>query len=190
MKKYFIDIDPNSEHFSENFKDFYYYHFINSNELSKREIPIDFFKNMNPEEKEIVKHLIRNNLELRKTHLFDASGILKDKMALPILFEQFEKDENLSMKLTIGRAIWRITEYQNYEKILRELAMSNNENLKYNHFEKFSDLTQKVKIELLTQMVGDNETPSERKAFETLNILQTRNELEKDRTLENSSIDF
>ena len=179
LNKYYIDIDSNSENFSKDFKEFYANHFIDSYGLTRREVDTSFFKTMTDEEKEVAKRLIRNNLELRQTHLFEAAGELNDKIALPVLYEQFDKDENLSWKLTIGRAIWRINGDKNYEKILRELATSKDENLKYAHFEQIFDLTRDKKIQFLKLMIGNDKTMSEKRALETLNLIERKIEKEK-----------
>ena len=89
---YNIDIDLNSSDYSKAFNEFYSAHFINSFALTRGDIDTSFFNEMTNAEKEIAKRLIRQNLKLRQTHLFTASGQLKDNEALPILYEQLNNN--------------------------------------------------------------------------------------------------
>ncbi|WP_452227611.1 MULTISPECIES: hypothetical protein [unclassified Lacinutrix] len=173
-KKYIINIDPNSQTLSKEFKDFYYNHFVEPYGLSRNEVDTSFFKKMSTNELEISKDLIRKNLHLKYSHLFKASGELKDEKALPILYKFLNIETDLSWKLTIGRAIWRINNDNLYEKLLMNLATSKEENLKYIHFEQVYDLGEKKKVQFLKLMVGNDETLSERRATEILNRIKTK----------------
>ena len=119
-KKYIINIDPNSQTLSKEFKDFYFNHFVEPYGLSRNEVDTSFFKKMSTNELEISKDLIRKNLHLKYSHLFKASGELKDEKALPILYKFLNIETDLSWKLTIGRAIWRINNDNLYEKTINE----------------------------------------------------------------------
>ncbi len=153
--EYFIDIDPNLNSFSTAFKDFYENHFVDAYGLTRREVDTYFFDSMTPEEKEIAKRLIRQNLKLRQAHLFQASGLLGDKEALPILYEQFKNNTDLSWLLIIGQAIWKLNGDDLYSKLLQQLKTHPSNTMREAHFEQVTDLKNKESIEMLFEYLND-----------------------------------
>ena len=153
---YNIDIDPNSSDFSKAFKDFYSVHFINSFGLTRGDVDTSFFASMTNSEKEIAKRLIRQNLKLRQAHLFTASGQLKDKEALTILYEQLENNDDLSWQMTIGQAIWRINGDSLYPKLLTQLKNYPSELMRQAHFEQVLDLQNEQSIEAYFDYLNDS----------------------------------
>jgi len=154
--RYNIDIDPNSSDFSSAFKDFYSAHFINSFALTRGEVDTSFFISMTAAEKEIAKRLIRQNLKLRQTHLFTASGQLKDKEALPILYEQLQNNTDFSWQMTIGQAIWRINGDELYPKLLEQLKNHPSEIMRIAHFEQVLDLQNEQSIDTYFEYLNDS----------------------------------
>lgn len=152
---YFIDIDPNSNSLSKEFKDFYENHFIDAYGLSRGEVDTYFFNSMTTEEKEIAKRLIRQNLNLRQTHLFRAAGILNDNEALPILYDQLKNNNDLSWRLTIGQAIWRLNQDELYPELLRQLKEHPSETMREAHFDQVTDLKNEESIEMLFDYLND-----------------------------------
>jgi len=152
---YKLDIDPEKENFSESFKDFFHNHFIDMKGLSRREIDTSFYSQMTIDEKEIAKRLIRQNLDLRYVHLIEATGKLKDELALPILYEQLKNTSDLSRQLIIGQAIWRINNDIVYRDLLRMLQESPNHITKEAHFEQVTDFKNMESIEMLFRYLRD-----------------------------------
>jgi hypothetical protein len=152
---YFIDIGPNSNYFSIAFKDFYQNHFIDAYGLSRGDVDNYFFDAMTNEEKEIAKKLIRQNLKLRQAHLFKAAGILSDIEALPILYEQLNGNSDLSWRLTIGQAIWRINQDGIYADLLRELKKHPSDTMREAHFDQVTDLKNEESVEMLFDLLND-----------------------------------
>ncbi|RZK01780.1 MAG: hypothetical protein EOO46_19260 [Flavobacterium sp.] len=170
---YQIDIDPNSEQFSQAFKDFYHNHFVNNYGLARREVDTSFFVTMTDKEKEIAKQLIRNNLKLRQTHLFRAVGELKDEQALPILYDQLNSNTDLSWLLSIGQAIWRINGDKLYLKLLRKLQQHPSGTMKAAHFEQVTDFKDEESIEMLLDYLEDPDEFVRHLALSKLNYLLT-----------------
>lgn len=170
---YQIDIDVNAEHFSPAFKNFYQNHFIDSIGLSRREVDIDFFKAMTGEEKEIAKHLIRNNLKTRQAHLFRAAGELKDEQSIPILYEQLENSTDLSWLLCIGQAIWKINGDKIYLELLRRLQKHPGGTMKAAHFEQVTDFKDEESIQMLFTYLEDPDDFVRYLALSRLNYLAT-----------------
>ena len=152
---YFIDIDPKSNSFSTAFKDFYQNHFVDAYGLTRREVNTYFFNSMTTEEKEIAKRLIRQNLKLRQGHLYRASGLLQDKEALPILYDHFQHNTDLSWLLTIGQAIWKLNKDELYPKLLRQLKDHTSDTMREAHFEQVTDLKNEESIEMLFDYLTD-----------------------------------
>ena len=153
---YNIDTDPNSSDYSTAFKEFYSAHFINSFGLTRGDIDTSFFNLMSDTEKEIAKRLIRQNLKLRQPHLFTASGQLKDKEALPILYEQLDNNTDFSWQMTIGQAIWRINGDQLYPKLLKQLKDHPSDLMRQAHFEQVLDLQNEQSIETYFDYLNDS----------------------------------
>lgn len=153
--EYFIDIDPNSNSFSTAFKDFYENHFIDAYGMTRGDVDTYFFNAMTADEKEIAKRLIRQNLKLRQAHLFRASGLLQDKEALPILYEQFQNNTDLSWLLTIGQAIWKLNGDELYPTLLRQLKNHSSDTMREAHFDQATDLKNDESIEMLFDYLDD-----------------------------------
>ena len=171
--EYKIDIDPNSPEFSTAFREFYKNHFEDAYGLSRGEVDESFFTRMTQTEKETAKRLIRQNLELRQPHLFRAAGILKDEDAISILYKHFHRDTNLSWRLTIGQAIWRINGDEMYENLLNELSDHPDETMKVAHLDQITDLRNEVSIDLLFKLLNDDSGFIQRLAHTKLDFIMT-----------------
>ncbi len=171
LAEYFIDIDPNSNSFSPAFKDFYKNHFIDSYGLSRGDVDTYFFSSMTTEEKEIAKRLIRQNLKLRQAHLFRASGLLQDKEALPILYEQLQNNSDFSWLMTIGQAIWNLNGDDLYPELLRQLKSHSSDTMREAHFKQVTDLKNEESIEMLFGYLEDKSGLVKSMALSKLNYL-------------------
>jgi len=179
--EYFIDIDPSSDSFSKAFKDFYYNHFVNAYGLSRNEVDTYFFDSMTENEKEIAKRLIRQNLKLRQSHLFKATGVLKDEEALPILYDQLNNNTDLSWLLVIGQAIWRINGDDVYPKLLRQLSEHSSDTMREAHFEQIVDLKNNESIEMLFSYLNDKSRLVQSLTLSKLNYLSAGKHEQKQR---------
>jgi hypothetical protein len=169
--EYFIDIDPNSDSFSPAFKDFYKNHFVNGYGLARGDVDTHFFKTMTAEEMEIAKRLIRQNLKLRQSHLYRASGLLQDQEAIPILYEQFQNNTDFSWLMTIGQAIWKLNGDELYPDLLRQLQKHPSDTMREAHFEQVTDLKNEESIEMLLEYLGDKSGLVKSMALEMLNYI-------------------
>jgi HEAT repeat protein len=170
---YQIDIDPNSGHYSQAFKDFFYHHFINAIGLGRREVDTSFFMKMTEQERETAKRLIRNNLKLRQAHLFRAAGELKDEITLPTLYEALNSNTDLSWLLSIGQAIWKINGDEIYIELLRKLQVHPDPNMKAAHLDQVTDLKDKESVEMLLNYLNDKDRLVRHLALSKLNYLLT-----------------
>lgn len=130
---------------------------------------------MTDSEKVIAKRLIRQNLKLRQVHLFKASGILQDKEALPILYEQLNRNTDLSWLLTIGQAIWRLNGDELYPKLLKQLKDHPSDMMRVAHFEQVTDLKNEESIEMLFNYLDDKNELIKSFALAKLNYLAIGN---------------
>jgi hypothetical protein len=153
--EYFIDIDPKSNSFSTAFNDFYQNHFVDAFGLSRGDVDAYFYNAMTTDEKEIAKRQIRQNLKLRQAHLFKAAGLLKDVEALPILYEQLNRNSDLSWRLTIGQAIWRLNCDEIYADLLRQLKKHPSDTMREAHFDQVTDLKNEESIVMLLDYLND-----------------------------------
>lgn len=170
---YKIDVDSESNEFSKDFKDFYYNHFVDAYGLARREVDLSFFDNMTDNEKEIAKKLVRQNLRLRQAHLFRASGLLSDQEALPILYELFDNNTDLSWLLSIGQAIWILNGDKLYVDLLRKLRNHPSDTLREAHFNQITDLKNIESIEMLIDSLNDKSRLVQSMALSQLNHLES-----------------
>jgi len=126
---------------------------------------------MTAEEMEIAKRLIRQNLKLRQSHLFRAAGLLQDKEAIPILYDQFQNNTDFSWLMTIGQAIWKLNGDELYPKLLRQLQNHPSNTMREAHFEQVTDLQNEESIEMLLAYLGDNSGLVKSMALEKLNFI-------------------
>lgn len=61
-----------------------------------------------PEETEIARQLIRQNLKCRHIHVISGTWVLGDLNAIPLLRSMFEEETNESRRLTIAGALWKL----------------------------------------------------------------------------------
>ena len=120
-------------------------------------------------------------MKLRKSHLFKAAGILKDKQALPILYDQLNANTNLSWLLVIGQAIWRINADDIYPKLLRQLKEHSSDTMREAHFDQIVDLKNKESIEMLFSYLSDKSKLVQSMAISKLNFLSAGKHEQKQR---------
>ena len=59
------------------------------------ELDLTFLEELTSEERELARHLIRRNLQLKHTHIIEGTSALKDTDAVPILRAMFNEEATL-----------------------------------------------------------------------------------------------
>lgn len=76
--------------------------------LTHGELDITFTGELTPEELSLARQLIRNNLGLKYDHIIEGAAALRDAASVPLLLKMFNAEKNLSRKLVIAGALWKI----------------------------------------------------------------------------------
>ena len=87
--------------------------------------------------------------------MFRASGLLQDKEALPLLYDQFQNNTDLSWLFTIGQAIWKLNGDELYPKLLRQLKDHTSDTMREAHFDQVTDLKNEESIKMLFDYLTD-----------------------------------
>ncbi len=78
--------------------------------LTHGELDVTFLKDMTPDELLTARELIRRNLNLRMNHIIEGASALNDVEAAPMLRSLLDEEPSLSRRLTIGGALWKLTQ--------------------------------------------------------------------------------
>jgi hypothetical protein len=78
-------------------------------ELSRGELDLTFLTDLTQEELSLARELIRRNLQVKHTQLFQGVTVLHDVEAAPILRKMLDDERDLSWQLTIASALWKLT---------------------------------------------------------------------------------
>jgi hypothetical protein len=91
------------------FEKFLWNWFGDTRALTHGELDLTFLDELTPEELSLARKLIRRNLRLNYTHIVEGASALHDVDAVPILREMLRGEPNMSRRLTISGALWKIS---------------------------------------------------------------------------------
>ncbi len=72
------------------------------------ELDLRFLRDLTSEELLLARQLIRRNLWLNQTHIIQGASALRDVDAVPILRELLSKEPDVSRRLVLAGALWKI----------------------------------------------------------------------------------
>lgn len=88
--------------------------------LSRGELDLTFLNDLTEDELTLARALIRRNLPVRHTSLFQGVEALHDDQAAPILRKMLSEETELTWRLTISGALWRLNRDPVFIKCLEE----------------------------------------------------------------------
>ncbi len=111
-----VAVGPHSPPFAK----FLWNWFGNPMALSRGELNLNFLKDLTPDELSLARQLIRRNLPLKHTSIFQGVEALHDLDAAPILRKMLSQETELSWRLTISGVLWRLNRDPVFIKCLEE----------------------------------------------------------------------
>jgi hypothetical protein len=109
-----------SGHHSPTFSKFLRNWFGDTTALTQGELDITFLSELTPEELSLARELIRRNLRLKHNHVIEGAAALHDLAAAPILHAMLDDESDMSRRLTIAGALWKINRDPVFIKCLQE----------------------------------------------------------------------
>ncbi len=143
---------------SDAFREFFHHFFIEPTGLLRREVNLDFLHRLPPEEATHARALLRRNLHLRHTHLYEGLGEIGDEEAAEELRRLLREESDLKLRLAIGRALWRLRQDPVFREVLREMVRARFKGastLKEEHIDDLWVLGDEETIQLLGELLGD-----------------------------------
>ena len=169
-----VEAKRQSKRGSHAFQKFYRHFFVNSTGLIRGEVDLSFLRELTPDETSLAKDLIRRNLKLNYTHIIDGAAALRDREAVPQLRDMVARESDLSRRLSIAGALWRITKDPIFLECLRDMAKSDNESLKEAHIFQVLWLGDQHAINLLIDLLNDPGSFVRHLALLALNAIEHR----------------
>ncbi len=84
------------------------------------ELDIRFLEDLSPEELSLARELIRRNLKSKRNHIIEGAAALRDPDAIPILRGLRAQESDMSRRLTMAGALWKIDRDPIFVDCLRE----------------------------------------------------------------------
>jgi hypothetical protein len=88
--------------------------------LSRGELDLTFLNDLTQDELSLARELIRRNLPVKHNSIFQGVEALSDVEAAPILRKMLSEETDLSWRLTISGALWRLNRDPVFIKCLEE----------------------------------------------------------------------
>jgi hypothetical protein len=76
--------------------------------LTRGELDLGFLNDLTPEELSLARELIRRNVKLKQNHIIEGAAALRDVEAAPALRAMLDNEADISRRLTIAGALWKI----------------------------------------------------------------------------------
>jgi hypothetical protein len=76
--------------------------------ITHGEQDLTFLEDLTTEERELAREMIRRNLKLKQNHIIEGASALHDIAAVPTLRTMFNEESDVSRRLTIAGALWRL----------------------------------------------------------------------------------
>ncbi len=139
-------------------QEFYHHFFINETGLIRGEVDLTFLKDLSPQESAIAKGLIRRNLDRGYTHIIEGAAAFHDQEAVPQLKKLLARAPDLSRRLTIAGALWKLDKDPSFPACLREMVESDSNSLKVAHMNQLSWLGDERAINILIELLSDGDS--------------------------------
>ncbi len=154
------------------FREFFHQYFVDSRALIRGEVDLAPLTAMRAEEMELARALLRRNLRLRYSHIIDGVAHFGDLSAVPQLRALLEGEQDLSRRLTVARALWRLTSDSAFIALLSEMVASPNSILKQAHIDDVLLVKDERAIDLLIALLDDPDSFVRSLALSRLNGLE------------------
>jgi len=94
---------------SPTFAKFLWNWFGDTKAVANGELDLTFLDDLTPEELSLARQLIRCNLKLKYNHIIEGASALHDVGAAPILRKMLHEEPDISRRIVMAGALWKLT---------------------------------------------------------------------------------
>jgi hypothetical protein len=140
--------------------------------LMRGELDLTFLSDLTQEELSLAKELIRRNLSVRHTNIFQGIEALHDEEAAPILRKMLSEETELTWRLTISGALWRLNRDPVFIKCLEEARSVRPSIFKGGHLWQVLWLEDERAVDFLIDLLDQKDWPAVSMTLGLLNRLE------------------
>lgn len=146
--------------------------FINTMALSRRELDFGFLKGLTPPEVREARRYLTDNLASGHVGIVEGIGLLGDADSAKRLDECLRRETNLSRRISVGRALYRLRQDAQFPDLLDAMVRSDSATLRQAHLNDVLFLEDERAISLLLRLLDDSDSLVRRMALSWLNGLE------------------
>jgi hypothetical protein len=152
--------------------EFEWHWFQNTWALTRGEVDLSFLDQLTPSELEYARARLRAVLHLAYTHIIEGVAALRDVSSVPTLRSMLEHETNLSRKLTIAGALWKLARDESFVDCIVEMKSGHSAITKQAHFHQIMWLDDERAIDIYFELLRDPDSLVRFLALKTLNELE------------------
>ena len=141
---------------SEALRTFYRHFFVDTYGLTRGEVDLSFLNDLSPQEIAVARDLVRRNLGTGYSHLIESAAALRDADAVPILRSMFDRESDLSRRLTISGSLWRLDRDPRFLECIAEMVASISTTLKEAHIDQILWIGDQRSVAYLIGLLDDH----------------------------------
>lgn len=140
--------------------------------LSRGELDLTFLDDLSQDEISLARELIRRNLPVKHTTLFQGVEALHDVEATPILRKMLSEETDLSWRLTISGVLWRLNRDPVFIKCMEEAKSVRPSIFQGVHLWQVLWLDDERAVDFLIDLLGQKDWPTQSMTLGLLNQLE------------------
>jgi hypothetical protein len=140
--------------------------------LSRGELDLTFLNDLTQDELSLARELIRRNLPVKHTSIFQGVEALHDVGAAPILRKMLSGEAELTWRLTISGALWRVNRDPVFIEFLEEAKATRPSIFQGVHLWQVLWLDDDRAVDFLIDLLDQRDWPSQSMTLDILNQLE------------------
>jgi hypothetical protein len=140
--------------------------------LSRGELDLTFLKDLTPAELALARELIRRNLHVRHTNIFQGVEALGDVEAAPILRKILDQETDLGWRLTIAGALWKLNRDPVFVECLEHAKAAKPSMFQYVHLARVLWLDDERAVDFLIDLLDQPDWGGRSMVLSLLNALE------------------
>jgi hypothetical protein len=152
--------------------EFEWHWYQNTWALTRGEIDLSFLDQLTPPELEYARGQLRADLHLGYTHIIEGVAALRDASSVPTLRMMLDHETDLSRRLTIAGALWKLAKDESFFDCLVQMKSGESTITKEAHFNQISWLDDGRAIDMYFDLLHDPDSLVRFLALKTLTELE------------------
>lgn len=146
--------------------------FINTMALSRGELDFRFLEELTPAEVREARRYLLDNLASGHVGIIEGIGLLGDADSAKRLDECLQRQTNLSRRISMGRALYRLRQDPQFPDLLEAMVRSDSATLRQAHLDDVLFLEDDRALTFLLRLLDDSDSLVRRMALSWLNGLE------------------